>query len=571
MTTLAMLFLFMGMALAQSSISGTVVAQDDGNPIVGASVRVVGTSTGTVTDINGNFTVGGVTSKTMLEISYIGMLTQRVKPVNGMTVELVTDRQNLDEIIVVAYGTVKKSSFTGAAAGVDAKRIDKMQAADASKALEGMVAGLSVTQESGRAGTPTTLRIRGIGSLNASSAPLIILDGAPYTGDINAINPKDIESVNVLKDAASAALYGARGANGVILITTKTGQAGKVQVNFDARLGSNSRAVPEYDILRDPGTYYKLAWESLKNYQVYGANSVENPGLWASQVLIDEFGGYNMFDVADDKVVDENGNLTTAPIKYEDGAKFNDWMSHLYKPKLRQEYNLSISKGSDKSKLFLSLGYLNDKGFNMKTGFERFSTRMAYEAEITKWLKVSTSTQFAKTTTDNPTDEDFNFGNTFYWTRNIAPIYPVYMHDSDGKIVRDANGNAEYDDSSNRNFSGNFNLIKQTELNFQRTDNFFLTQNGRMDVMLPAGFNFNTTATFNGSWWRYSNLISPLSGDGKSYNGIIEKNPTSIGHSTGTRFSHGTMSLATGLCTPCSDMSLTTRSGTIWRAKRPHY
>lgn len=194
-----------------------------------------------------------------------------------------------------------------------------------------MVAGLSVSSPSGRAGQGTTMRIRGIGSLNASSAPLVILDGAPYDGEINAINTKDIESINVLKDAASAALYGARGANGVILITTKSGNKGRVQVSFDARIGTNQRAVPEYDIIRDPGLYYKLTWEALKNSVTYIKDPEANPAQWASDNLIDEL-GYNIYSTPDNQVVDANGNLTTAPIRYEDASNFNDWEACSIRP-----------------------------------------------------------------------------------------------------------------------------------------------------------------------------------------------------------------------------------------------
>ena len=240
-----------------------------------------------------------------------------------MNVQLVSSAKAIDEIIVVAYGTAKKSSFTGAAVSVDASKIDKIQAADASKALEGTVAGISVTSSSGRAGTGNTIRIRGIGSLNASSSPLIILDGAPYDYEINSINAKDIESINVLKDAASAALYGARGANGVILITTKSGQKGKLNISFEARIGTNQRGVPEYDIIKDPGTYYRLTWEAIKNSGYYRQTPVPNPGEWASKRLVRTL-GYNIYDVADDQIVDANGNLTTARIKYEDADSFND-------------------------------------------------------------------------------------------------------------------------------------------------------------------------------------------------------------------------------------------------------
>lgn len=321
---LACLFLSIGVALAQTQINGTVVSESDGEPIVGATVRVVGHNTGTATDIDGKFKITMPVGATKIIVSYVGMKSQELVARNNMRVVLQSESKAIDEVFVVAYGTAKKSSFTGSAVSVDSKKIDKMQTADAAKALEGMVAGLAVTSSSGRAGTSATIRIRGIGSLNASSSPLIILDGAPYESEINSINPKDIENISVLKDAASAALYGARGANGVILITTKSGQKGKLQVSFDARIGSNRRGVPEYDVISDPGTYYRLTWESLKNRQIYSNKPAANPAEWASNNLIETL-GYNIYNTPDNQVVDVNGNLTTAPIKYEDAGSFNNW------------------------------------------------------------------------------------------------------------------------------------------------------------------------------------------------------------------------------------------------------
>ena len=519
---LALLFCSIGTALAQKVIHGTVISKDDSEPIMGATVRVVGHNVGAATNLDGKFTINLPAGASKLSVSYVGMHTQEVEARDGMTVQMISSAKAIDEIIVVAYGTAKKSSFTGSAVSVDASKIDKIQAADASKALEGTVAGISVTSSSGRAGTSNTIRIRGIGSLNASSAPLIILDGAPYDYEINSINAKDIESINVLKDAASAALYGARGANGVILITTKSGQKGKLNLSFDARIGTNRRGVPEYDIIKDPGTYYQLAWEGLRNSGAYRQTPVANPGEWASKLLIKKL-GYNIYNVADDQVVDANGNLTSAKIKYADADSFNDWTSHLLEPQTRQEYNLSISKGSDNSRVYFSLGYLDDKGFNRNTGFKRLSSRLAYDSQLTNWLRISASSQLSRTETQNKSKEETNFSNPFQWTRMIAPIYPVYMHNDDGSIATDRHGNLLYDDSVGRIYAGGMNLIKQLELNKEENNQFFLTQNFRADVKLPAGFSFNTTATFSGNWARWTEFFSPLVGDGQAYGGILRK------------------------------------------------
>ena len=219
MTFIACLFLSIGMALAQTQVSGTVTSSEDGSPVIGASIKVVGTNTGTVTNIDGNFSLN-VSANAKLEVSYIGMVTKTVKAAKNMKIVLDTDSKSLDEVMVVAYGTEKKSAFTGSAAVVGAEEIGKVQVTNVVDALKGKAAGVQMIKASGAPGSTSTIRIRGISSINAGNDPLIVVDGSPYDGDINSINPSDIESMTVLKDASSSALYGARGANGVILITT---------------------------------------------------------------------------------------------------------------------------------------------------------------------------------------------------------------------------------------------------------------------------------------------------------------------------------------------------------------
>ena len=219
---LACLFLSLGIALAQSSVTGTVIHQDDGQPIIGATVRVAGTNTGTVTDADGKFSITLPSGHDKLQVSYVGMVTQEVT-VKGrnVTVTLEADQTNLDEVMVVAYGTAKKSAFTGSAAVVKSEDISQSAVASPVGALRGKVAGVQISSATGQPGQESfSMNIRGISSINAGNSPLIIVDGAPFNGDMSTINTQDIASMTVLKDAASAALYGARGANGVVIITT---------------------------------------------------------------------------------------------------------------------------------------------------------------------------------------------------------------------------------------------------------------------------------------------------------------------------------------------------------------
>ncbi|WP_394810511.1 TonB-dependent receptor plug domain-containing protein [Bacteroides cellulosilyticus] len=240
-------------------MSGIVLSKDDGLPIVGASVLIQGTTHGTITDVDGKFVLDNIkpTDKKVM-VSFIGMKTQVVDVKSFVKVVLVTESEMMDEVMVVAYGTAKRSAFTGSASVVNAEKLSKRQTTNVVQALAGQVAGLQMTSGSGQpGGDAPTLIIRGIGSINADNDPLIIVDGMPYEGGWNNINPSDVESVSVLKDAASNALYGARGANGVIIITTKQAKAGEAVVTASAKWGVNTRGTIDYDYIKDPGEYYE--------------------------------------------------------------------------------------------------------------------------------------------------------------------------------------------------------------------------------------------------------------------------------------------------------------------------
>ncbi len=538
MLLLTFLFVGLSMAIAQTQkITGVVISEEDGEPVIGASVIVVGhTTIGTTTDMNGNFTLTDVpASAKMLRVSYIGMATQEVPIKSIMKIVLKPDNEMIDEVLVVAYGTAKKSSFTGAAAMVDSKKISKVQAPDAVKALEGMVPGLQVSSSSGAPGSSTTIRIRGMGSINASSSPLIILNGAPYDGNINSINPNDIENLSVLKDAASAALYGARGANGVIIITTKSGSQGQTSVNFEARIGENQRGVPEYEVLRNPGDFYRKYWEAMRNDFHLRKNkplSLEAANAKATEDLIGVL-GYNIYNVDYNKVVLTDGTLNpNAVIRYEDADSFNDWTGHLLSPKMRQEYNLSLTRGTDKSKTYFSVGYLNDKGYARNTEFERISSRMSYDTEFYSWLKMSVSSQLAVTSGNFGNSGATTFSNVFFFTRTMPPIYPVYLHNDAGQILLDENGNKRYDlgvkdvtvnSNGNRLFSPNKNIIGETDLNKQNNERLYLTNNVRFDLTLPYNFKFNTTFSHYYYSSRENRFTNPVMGDGVGYGGILRK------------------------------------------------
>src|SRR5690606_18962809 len=271
--------LFVGISYAQNrQVSGRVTSSTDGSPIAGASVVEVGTSSATQTDNSGNFSIS-VGPNATLSVSFVGYASQRVAVGNRSTVniQLVSNDQELEEVIVVAYGTAKKSSFTGAASTIKADVIENRSITSISKALDGAAPGVVSTLGSGQPGSNAGVRLRGLGSINASSDPLYVVDGVPFNGDLNSINPNDIESLTVLKDASASTLYGSRAANGVIMITTKSGRnlQGKVEVNFKANVGVNSRAIQRYDVM-DTKEYLETVFQSYKNRELFQLGTAES-------------------------------------------------------------------------------------------------------------------------------------------------------------------------------------------------------------------------------------------------------------------------------------------------------
>ena len=430
------LFLCVGSALAQTKVSGTVLSQEDGQPIIGAAVKVVGTSTGMLTDVNGKFSVALPAGKDQLEITYLGYEGKTVKAKNGMRIFLKADSKSLDEVIVVAFGTAKKSAFTGSAKAVGSEDIKLTQTTSVTGALAGNVAGVQLTQSSGSPSGSPTIRIRGFGSLNAGNDPLIIVDGAPYSGDMANINPADVESMTVLKDAASNALYGARGANGVVMITTKKAKSGDAVVTFDAKYGWNTKALKQYDIITSPAAYYEKHYDPVYNYYInkgMDANSAwqaANAGLFGEQA--NGGLGYNIWTYPQGQMlIGQNGklnpNATLGRIEGDYLIKPDDWEDVGIRTGNRQEYNVSIAGSTDKSNTYISLGYLKNQGITEKSDMQRFTARLKADYQAKKWLKVGTNMSYTRYDHNSlgNNGSSTSTGNIFAFTQQMAPIYPA--------------------------------------------------------------------------------------------------------------------------------------------------
>lgn len=272
----------------QQSNKVTGLVSDDMGPVAGASISVKGTSNGTISDADGKFELNNLKKGTTLVISFVGLETQEIvwDGQSVLNVNLKSDTQKLDEVVVVAYGTAKKSSFTGSASVVKSEQLEKISGSGFVEALQGMSAGVSVVNNEGTPGSDSRIQIRGISSMSGNTTPLYVVDGMPYDGTLNSINPSDIESMTVLKDAAASSLYGSRAANGVVVITTKKGKTGKPTVNFRGAWGTSDLAVPHPE-KADPYQQLMNVWQSLYNDQYYKyGKSAQEAGDYASQNVI---------------------------------------------------------------------------------------------------------------------------------------------------------------------------------------------------------------------------------------------------------------------------------------------
>ena len=387
--TLVLLSFFLGiqcMVAQQMKVTGVVINEDDGEPVIGASIVVKGTTVGTITDLDGKFELEA-DKNAKLVVSYVGLKTLETTAQANMRVVLSSDAQELDDIIVVAYGTAKKSSFTGSAGVVGTKDLDMRPLTNATAALEGNVSGVQVGTGSGRPGDSPNIRIRGFGSINASNAPLYVVDGSIYNGEIADINPNDIESMSILKDAASTSLYGSSAGNGVVLITTKKAKNDDTQVTFSTSQGISSRAIKEYNRV-GVWDYYPLQWEMLRN-QYISANgmSATDAATEASAKIYNQL-MYNPYrGVANDQIVGTDGKLNPAATQLLWGDDM-DWNDAMERTGYRGEYNLSYSTKGKKSDTYVSLGYLNDNGYVIKSDFERYSARANVNVYPVKWFKT---------------------------------------------------------------------------------------------------------------------------------------------------------------------------------------
>lgn len=384
--------------LAQGKIITGVILDKTGETVIGASVLVKGTTNGTITDVDGNFTLNNVQENAVLQVSFVGYKTQDIalKGQSNVKVTLEEDTEVLDEVVVIGYGSVKKSTLTGAVAKMDTKGIQDRPLARPETALQGQLAGVTVRTTTGEPGADMQIRVRGAASVNANSDPLYVVDGVPMT-TLSGINPADIASIEVLKDAASAAIYGSRGSNGVVIVTTQKGKTGKPKVSFNASVGFQTLE-KKIDLLsatewmefrtRWNDAYYlsEAQKKGITNASIRDDNATRlaNVGVKAGTdnaylyILDDRWFNYLSQDMRD--------SHTYTPTS--ESLSLLDWQDEVYRTAIVQDYSLNVSGATDNVSYLFSGGYMNQEGLATGTGYKRFSFRANVESKINKYLSI---------------------------------------------------------------------------------------------------------------------------------------------------------------------------------------
>ena len=508
----------------ENAFTGKVTAEDS-SPLPGVTISIKGTNKGTNSDANGNFRIS-VPKNGILVFSFVGFTAQEINVGSRSTinVSLISSNENLTEVIVTTFGTAKKTSFTGSAATIGANELAVRPITNVGQALAGIAAGVQTTAGSGQPGSSPAIRIRGFGSISSSNDPLYVVDGVPYSASIANLNNDDIESITVLKDAASTALYGARAANGVVVVTTKKGVKGKTSINVKYTKGFNSRALPEYHRV-GPAEYYPLMWEANRNNFAYRAT---NPVALATANANATSGlgaivGYNVYNVPFAQLVGTDGKLNpNASLIYS--ADDLNWEKPLTRQGERDEINLNFSGSNDKTDYFFSLSYLKDKGFLIRSDYDRFTARLSVNNQVKPWIKVGTNLS-TTITNSNQADADGNtsFVNPFFFSRGMAPIYPVYAYNpaNPTTFLTNEDGSKRYDFGNltslglpSRPQNGGRHAVAETELN----QNFFRRNvfGGRSYADITFLKDFRFTANVGVDLTNTNTIIfgNPIVGDG---------------------------------------------------------
>ncbi len=550
--TLLLVFLVQVTFAQVKTVTGTVT-DEQSLPLPGVNVIIEGTTTGTQTDFDGNFSLSAESGQVLL-FSYLGYATSRVTvgAANTINVTLEEDAAALEEVIVTGFGNVSKTSYTGSAKVVSGEQISQKSVTNVSQALAGEAAGVQVYNTSGQPGSVSTIRIRGFGSINGSQAPLYIVDDAPFGGSLNDINPNDIQSVTVLKDASATALYGARGANGVVVITTKKGQGDRLDVSL--KTGINYEGIDRYETITSPEEYIGLAWEG-----VYQRGLIANNGDQAAAVEYANrnlFTGdnqgvseispvYNMWNISDSGAqgVSELIDPNTASVRPGVTRRYTpeSWRDFAFQPSNRTEANVALSNSGTNSSIYTSVGFIDDIGYASNTDYQRVNARITANNRLRDFVNMTTSLNYAQSETNN-NGTGSSSSSQFWWIDNLPPIYPLYRRDAAGDRIADPIYGGflfDYGLEDGRGFGFATNGVADSQINISNSKDNAVNFNNDLKIDLFEGLTFENNFSYQYFMSDDTALNEPFYSPAQGEGGRISKSRSetkNYGLRTGLRY-----------------------------------
>ena len=497
----------------EKTVSGVV--SDQTGPIPGVNVVVKGTSNGVQTDFDGKYAIKAKTGD-VLVFSFIGMNNSNVTvgASNTVNVKMTSDSQNLEEIVVVAYGKVKRSSYTGSATSIKGEGLANRPATNVLAGIEGAVSGVQIQSGDGQPGSAPAIRIRGFSSISGSNTPLYVVDGVPFTGSINNINAADVESMTILKDAASTSLYGSKAANGVVIITTRKGTSAKDSFTLNMSSGFSSRSIPEYDRV-NAFDYYPLTWEAIRN-----SRPMSTPALLATanafastRTPIDLV--TNPFNVANNNLFDANGKLNpAATLLY---ANDLDWEKQLARVGVRRNVDFNYQGRTERTNYYVSLGDLSEEASIKNSDYKRTTARLNVNTKLSDWFKTGVNLNGVYSKSNQAVDGVDNtssFNNPFRTIRYMGPIYPVLSHDATGAVILDGAGNPVYSQARGSGASNGRNVVYETLNNQDRNKSLTINARGFAEFTFLKDFKFTTNFAFDNTHLNNNVFWNKLIGDG---------------------------------------------------------
>lgn len=519
LTILLLLSMTISVAHAQQAgertITGVVTTSADDTPLSGVTVILKNTTRGVVTDLDGRYSINVPQTGAVLVFRYIGFQSIEI-PVGDrseVNASLREDLALLDDVIVTAFGTINREEFVGSAVQISGRQFEQRSITSATQAVEGASAGVLISPGSGQPGSSPSIRVRGIGSVSSSNAPLIVVDGSIYSGELASINPSDIESITILKDAASTSLYGSGAANGVIMITTKSGRslsgAAREQINVRMSQGITSRSIPEYQRV-NAREYYPLMWEAYRNsLSISGTTPTADANALASAEIFNLL-GYNPFSVENDQIVGTNGQLNpSANLLYDD-----DWQDAITRVGARSNFDLSYSGLAGNTDYYASFGYLNETGYIENSDFERYNARLNINSLLRDWIKVGINSSVAIGEANQAIEgvsSNTSFVNPYRSTRTMGPIYPLYLRDPvTGELI---GGVKTFDPGDGRPEQTGRNVVQENLLNSELDKNTNLNLRTYGEVYFLRDFTFTFNAGLDRRQLNTDRFRNPIIGD----------------------------------------------------------